>query len=91
MHISNRFVALRPVLARLVEEEGLHAAYRNQAPPMSQVAIYPSMWVAISRDPAQIARLTEGTSWEDMGEPQGKAWTDEYASILPHLIWAHFL
>ncbi len=91
MHISNRFVALRPVLARLVEEEGLHAAYRNHVPPMPQVAIYPSMWVAISRDPAQITRLTEGTSWETMGEPEGEAWTDEYASILPHLIWAHFL
>jgi len=26
-----------------------------------------------------------------MGPPAGTAWTDEYASILPHLIWANFL
>lgn len=91
IHISNRFVALAPVLARLVEEEGLVAAQRNHQSMMPETAIYPSMWVAISRDPAQIERLTSGTAWQDLPEPKGAEWTDEYASILPHLIWKHFL
>ena len=91
IHISNRFVALAPVLARLVEEEGFVAAQRNHQSTMPEPAIYPSIWVAISRDPAQIERLTSGTAWQDLPEPKGAEWTDEYASILPHLIWKHFL
>ena len=91
IHISNRFVALGPVLSRLVEEEGLVAALRNHQPAMPEPAIYPSMWVAITRDPAQLARLTGEDGWEELAEPKGAEWTDEYASILPHLIWANFL
>lgn len=91
IHISNRFVALGPVLARLVEEEGLVAALRNHTPAMPEPAIYPSMWVAITRDPAQLARLTGEDGWQELAEPKGAEWTDEYASIMPHLIWANFL
>ncbi len=91
IHISNRFVALRPVLARLAEEEGLVAAVRSHQPVASDSAIYPSNWVAIARDPARLAALTDGAEWQDLGTPKGKVWTDEYGSILPHLIWRNFL
>ncbi len=91
IHISNRFVALRPVLARLAEEEGLVAAVRSHQPAEPDAAIYPSNWVAIARDPARLAELTEGAEWQDLGNPRGKVWTDEYGSILPHLIWRNFL
>ena len=91
IHISNRFVALGPVLARLVEDEGLVAALRNHQPATPETAIYPSIWVAITRDPAQLAQLTSDDGWQDLPEPKGAEWTDEYASILPHLIWSHFL
>jgi hypothetical protein len=91
IHISNRNIALRPVVARLVEAEGLTASLRNDQPDASETALYPSLWVAISRDPAQLDNLTSGGGWEPLGAPQGTVWTDEYASILPHLIWSHFL
>jgi hypothetical protein len=91
IHISNRFVALRPVLARLAEEEGLVAAVRAHQPGGSDAAIYPSNWVAMTRDPARLAELTEGAEWQDLGPPRGQVWTDEYGSILPHLIWRNFL
>ncbi len=91
IHISNRFVDLRPVLARLAQEEGLVAALRDHQPEAAGSAIYPSAWVAMARDPARLDELTRGGDWETLGEPKGAAWTDEYASILPHLMWRHFL
>jgi hypothetical protein len=91
IHISNRYVALRPVLARLVEAEGLSATLRNDQPDLAETALYPSTWVAIARDPARLESLTLGGGWETLGDPAGTVWTDEYASILPHLIWSQFL
>ncbi len=91
IHISNRFVDLRPVLARLARDKGYAAARRQFVPESDYTAATPSIWVALSRDPAQIEALTAGSEWRDLGEPKGGTWTDEYASILPHLIWANFL
>ena len=91
VHISNRYVALRPVLARLVEAEELVAVLRDDRPDLAETSLYPSTWVAITRDPARLAHLTRGGGWETLGEPEGAVWTDEYASILPHLIWSRFL
>lgn len=92
IHISNRFVDLRPVLARLVEEEGLVAALRDHHPEIRETAMYPSAWVAITRTQSRLDQLTSGPDpWESLGEPRGEAWTDEYASILPHLMWRNFL
>jgi SAM-dependent methyltransferase len=90
-HISNRFVDLRPVLARLAEDGGYTAARRQFVPDSDYTAATPSIWVALSRDPEQIEKLTAGSEWRDLGEPKGGTWTDEYASILPHLIWTNFL
>jgi hypothetical protein len=91
VHISNRFVDLRPVLAQLAQDGGYAAARRSNVPEEDELAATPSIWVALSRDPARIEALTEGSEWHDLGEPKGGTWTDEYASILPHLIWANFL
>ena len=38
-----------------------------------------------------IAALTRQGGWEPLGKPAGRVWTDDYASILPHLTWRRFL
>lgn len=91
IHISNRFVDLRPVLAALAADQGLVTALRDHQPLFPQAGIYPSAWVAMTRDPARLDQLTGGAEWQGLGEPRGAVWTDEYASILPYLIWSHFL
>ncbi len=91
IHISNRFVALEPVLARLAQEGGYASAIRSDVPEMPDIAIYPSGWVAMARDPARLAQVTQDGEWRDLDAPKGAVWTDEYASILRHLIWENFL
>ena len=49
-------------------------------------------WVtAIHSDPAKLAALTQAGGWKALVRPAGTVWTDDYASILPHLTWRNFL
>lgn len=86
IHISNRFIDLEPVLSALAREGGLASAIRFDDKPEGP-GLTASTWVALSRDPAQLKALTEGGKWRSLGKPAADVWRDDYASILPHLIW----
>lgn len=102
VHISNRHVDLKPVLAAEAKLGGWALAQRNDNPPDKQTenGVRASKWIAMSSDPAMLARLTgplakvederyNPNQWLVL-EPSTKAtrWTDDYASVLPHLsIW----
>lgn len=91
VHISNRFLDLRPVLAADAAAEDWRAVLRHYRPTRKEGDRHmtASVWVAMSRDPARIAAL-EAASGEDRWTPlKGRAgfaaWTDDHASILPIL------
>jgi SAM-dependent methyltransferase len=85
IHISNRFINLEPVLSALAREGQLASAIRFDMP--DGPGLTPSSWVALSRDPAQLRALTGDGKWRSLGKPAADVWRDDYASILPHLIW----
>lgn len=89
IHISNRFIKLEPVLAALAREQGLSAAIRPDRPTAAHLSS--SDWVALSRDPKQLEALTGDGGWRSLGPPSDTVWRDDYASILPHIIWSNFL
>ncbi len=89
IHISNRFIDLEPVLAALAREGDLASAIRVDRP--DNVARTASKWVALSRDPAQLRALEQGGTWRPLAPASPTVWRDDYASILPHLIWKNFL
>ncbi|MBI5209243.1 MAG: fused MFS/spermidine synthase [Elusimicrobia bacterium] len=89
VHISNRFLDLRPVLAAVTLDLGLHAAVRHAKPTREQAPeFYMSRWVAVSQDADTVRRLEEDPEWRDISQWRTrlvKAWTDRYTSILPIL------
>jgi len=85
IHISNRFIDLEPVLSALAKEGKLAAALRPDR--VTEPGLTSSNWVALSRDPAQLAALTKDGKWRPLGKPAADVWRDDYASILPHLLW----
>ncbi|WP_017663747.1 spermidine synthase [Porphyrobacter sp. AAP82] len=88
MHISNRFIRLEPVLSALAKEGKLSSAVRIDIPTgQGQTG---STWVAMSRDPALLRALTADGKWRPLASPAAEVWRDDYASILPHLIWTNF-
>ncbi|HEV7233050.1 MAG TPA: fused MFS/spermidine synthase, partial [Sphingorhabdus sp.] len=103
VHISNRYIDLNPVVAAEAKANGWHAALRHDSPTEKMVAMgdRPSQWIALSPSAGKLAQLTGGKldkvkdryhnpgQWLEL-DPPGKTrpWTDDYASVLPHLsLW----
>ena len=99
VHISNRHIDLKSVLAAEARAGGWSLALRTDSPPQNILdqGMRASTWVAMSMDSAKLAALT-GPLAAQKGEfydpavwlkmpPAGKTrqWSDDYASVLPHL------
>ncbi|MBS0476797.1 MAG: fused MFS/spermidine synthase [Proteobacteria bacterium] len=93
IHISNRFIDLEPVLSADARKRGLVAAKREDNPEADQ-NYSPSTWIALSRRPATLKALATASGdakWEPLGQPAASVWTDDHASILPHVEWRNIL
>ncbi len=88
LHVSNRYLDLRPVLAATARDLGLSAAAKRQlsAGPVEEGQV-PSVWVAIGRDATTIGKLVEKKGWRNLSAESSRAtaWTDRHASLLPAL------
>jgi hypothetical protein len=89
LHVSNRYLDLRSMLAADARDLGLFGACKRLT-QNGRVADdrVPSSWVALSRDPVKMKRLVTARGWTDLGAPAfagGSAWTDQHASLLPVL------
>ena len=88
LHVSNRYLDLRPVLAATARDLGLSAAGKRQlSAGRTEDGHVPSVWVAISRDATVIRKLVEKRGWRVLsaGTSRATAWTDQHASLLPAL------
>lgn len=90
LHVSNRYLDLRSMLAASARELGLAGACKRltQNGRVMTDDRVPSSWVALSRDPEKMRRLVTAEGWTDLSAPAfagGRAWTDQHASLLPVL------
>lgn len=89
VHVSNRYIDLDPIVAALAKRTGMTARLREDLRPSSPDASA-SVWVALSRDPATIARLEAESppgAWQPLPETAETVWSDDFASVLPYLRW----
>lgn len=90
LHVSNRYLDLRPMLASMARELGLSGASKRltQNGRMTDDRV-PSSWVALSRDARKMDALTRGRGWAPLERSLGaraiRPWTDRHASLLPVL------
>ncbi|WP_338242070.1 fused MFS/spermidine synthase [Aurantiacibacter hainanensis] len=90
LHTSNRYVRLEPVVARLAQARGLNAMLL-QDEPVRRNDLYSSTWIAMAPDRAPLDALSTTADWRLLSAPEGPVWTDDYASVLPYLVWENFL
>jgi hypothetical protein len=94
IHISNRFMALEPVLAA-AEGYGWHTLARTYvvSPEDAAKSYSSSLWIALARDKVTLDRLATLSGMANWRPTQPRAgfagWTDDYASILPLLKWSN--
>lgn len=90
MHISNRFLDLRPVVAELGTAQGWPVRLRDDTADPAP-GINRSYWVAMARKPARLDKLAAhdpAHPWTVLNAPGGaQAWTDDRSSILPYVRW----
>jgi len=84
-HVSNRFLQLIPVVARLAKEQGAHAVLVNDDPDDEDESLRSrSDWVLVSRDLAALQRpaIVEGGATEAEDRPAWRTWTDDYSNLI---------
>ena len=85
-HVSNRFLDLIPVVARLAQEHGAHAVLVRDDPDDEDDSLRSqSDWVLVSRDAAALqARRRSSRAAAEPAEdrPEWRTWTDDYSNLI---------
>jgi SAM-dependent methyltransferase/MFS family permease len=84
-HVSNRFLDLIPVVARIAKENNAHAALVRDDPDEDEDHRRSrSDWVLVSRDPAALQReaMVERDATEAEDRPEWRTWTDDYSNLI---------
>jgi SAM-dependent methyltransferase len=84
-HVSNRFLDLIPVVARLAKELNLHAALIADDPEDEDDNFKSrSDWVLVSADPKalQAPAIVEAGATPAEDRPEWRTWTDDYSNLV---------
>ena len=84
-HVSNRFLDLIPVVARLAEELELHAVLVNDDEDEEEKTLKSrSDWVLVSREAAalQAPDITAGGATPAEDRREWRTWTDDYSNLI---------
>jgi SAM-dependent methyltransferase len=86
-HVSNRFLNLIPVVARIAREEGAHAALVTDEPDVDlagRAERARTDWVLVSRSAAALAgpRIEEAGAVPAEDQPSWRTWTDDYSNLV---------
>jgi len=83
-HVSNRFLELVPVVARLARENGAHAVLVDDNPDEDDAMRSTSDWVLVSRDPAALRHkeIVDAGAVPAEDRPEWRTWTDDYSNLV---------
>jgi len=84
-HVSNRFLDLIPVVARLAKELNLHAVLVSDDPEDEEKSIRSrSDWVLVARDEKALKApaIVEAGATPAEDRPQWRTWTDDYSNLV---------
>jgi len=90
LHISNRYLDLKPVAANLVEDANLAGLIQEHYPSddESLAGASASSWVTVARHPSDLALLDSYDGWYPLeGDPAAGVWTDDYSNVFRILAW----
>lgn len=85
VHISNRYLSLRHVLAGAAKTLGWHSALKRFEAPPEDVRKTSSEIVALSPKAENIEKLMALGGWEELSETTPIHWNDDHISIIPIL------
>jgi len=83
-HVSNRFLSLVPVVARLAKENGAHAVLVSDEGKDGEDDRTRTDWVLVSRDPKALQAPEIADASPEAPEEQAgwRTWTDDYSNLV---------
>jgi SAM-dependent methyltransferase len=85
LHLSNRYLDLEPIVARLVEAEGMAGLIRENTGRTRELLKSggdPSVWAVAASDPSSFGILGQVNGWRQLRTKVGVAlWTDDFSNI----------
>jgi hypothetical protein len=90
VHISNKHLDLKPVVASLAKDAGLVALMEDHEPDekVDGDLAYPSEWVALARQRDDLGALTTDSRWVPLPSRVGyRPWTDDYSNVFSVIKW----
>jgi hypothetical protein len=90
-HLSNRYLDLEPVLARLIREAGVAGLIRSNTDrtPELESSGYPTIWAAIASNPEQLGALRNAAGWRRLRiRERVGLWTDDFSNVFGVFIWS---
>jgi MFS family permease len=84
-HVSNRFLDLVPVVARLAKEHGAHVVLVRDDPDEDEdYRRSRTDWVLVSRDAAALKRyeVVDRGAVAPEDKPEWRTWTDDYSNLI---------
>jgi len=88
-HISNRSIDLEPVVTALARDAGLVCrirADRQLSPEQRRSGLQPTIWAVMSASEQNLGRIGTDPRWTIPTAKVGSVWSDQFSSLLPHLI-----
>jgi hypothetical protein len=84
-HVSNRYLDLSPVLARLAADADMPGLMRHDSPTAKEQARgkVPSVWVLLTPDGDDLAPVADDDRWRPLGDGHGTPlWTDSFSDVV---------
>ena len=83
-HVSNRFLDLIPVVARIAREQGAHAVLVRDDPDEDDSLRSRTDWILVSRDEKalQAEKIVSGGGAPAEDRPEWRTWTDDYSNLV---------
>ena len=80
MHVTNRYLDLKPVVRGAAAELGLHAEH---VPSLPQGLLWSSDWMVVSRDRALLEdEVVSAATLPPLPDAGAVVWTDDWSNLL---------
>ncbi|MCL5807952.1 MAG: fused MFS/spermidine synthase [Deltaproteobacteria bacterium] len=87
IHITNRYVDLAPVLAKLAEENGFAARLCDDGEDY-EIGKDGSTWVLLAKTESNLGKLSRKSDWTKIETQKGvPVWTDDFSNLLSVFKW----
>lgn len=90
-NLTNRFVDLLPMIARLADEQGLVARVRSRPGVTEEERarlLLPCRFLTLARTTEDLGRIAFDPRWiQPVAGQSVRVWTDRYSSLVPALRW----